>query len=84
MGAAVAQPAVGVRGAADGAGIEVKSKEKKFFSEEKNQKTFDCWRWQHAAEGGRLDAAGKRAKVFWFFSSEKNTLLFLVLTQVRQ
>jgi hypothetical protein len=23
-----------------------------FFSEEKNQKTFDCWRWRHAARTG--------------------------------
>jgi hypothetical protein len=49
-------------------------KGKKFFSEEKNQKTFDCWR------GGLLPGLAdqlqqaKQSKVFWFFSSEKNML----------
>jgi hypothetical protein len=43
---------------------------KVFFSGEKNQKTFVCW-------GGAMRPvlAGKVAKVFWFFSSEKNCFL---------
>jgi hypothetical protein len=44
-----------------------------FFSEEKNQKTFNpgCTR----LSGHGLDLyAGADIKVFWFFSSEKNIL----------
>jgi hypothetical protein len=50
--------------------------ERMFFSEEKNQKTFFCWWLRHAARAGRSVAAGAIAKVFWFFSSEKNCFLF--------
>jgi hypothetical protein len=55
-----------------------------FFSEEKNQKTFI----PTPAENARLRAAGlgiaSRAKVFWFFSSEKNCFLnFLLLLASR-
>jgi hypothetical protein len=43
-------------------------------AEEKNQKTFIFWRnLQHIGHGLNL-SAGAGAKVFWFFSSEKNIL----------
>jgi CubicO group peptidase (beta-lactamase class C family) len=50
-----------------------------FFSEEKNQKTFNsplaeaCRPWPDNGE------VAKKAKVFWFFSSEKNILLACLL-----
>jgi hypothetical protein len=53
-------------------GSEVKGLRKQFFSEEKNQKTFVCWRLRHVAFAGQQVAMGAGEKVFWFFSSEKN------------
>jgi hypothetical protein len=45
-----------------------------FFSEEKNQKTFTFPPLPpYPAMAGRLELAPK-LKVFWFFSSEKNSL----------
>jgi hypothetical protein len=47
-----------------------------FFSEEKNQKTFEsapaytCRPWPDKGE------AAEKVKVFWFFSSEKNSFTF--------
>jgi hypothetical protein len=46
-----------------------------FFSEEKNQKTFMFLRFQLAGHGLSV-AVGEEVKVFWFFSSEKNMLLY--------
>jgi hypothetical protein len=48
-----------------------------FFFEKKNQKTFTFWRTRW---GWR---ACKLAKVFWFFSSEKNTFLFGLVSAMR-
>jgi hypothetical protein len=45
-----------------------------FFSEEKKQKTFIFLAAAGLAPGNTL-AADEGAKVFWFFSSEKNTFL---------
>ncbi len=46
-----------------------------YFSEEKNQKTFmSCARPSLSGHGLKLYASGD-AKVFWFFSSEKNFFL---------
>jgi hypothetical protein len=55
----------------------IDSVRKQFFSEEKNQKTFalDAIPKQIAHDLNRH--AGVRAKVFWFFSSEKNCFLKL-------
>jgi hypothetical protein len=47
--------------------------ERKFFSEEKNQKTFIFWASGKIPDlAGNVEAVGD-AKVFWFFSSEKNS-----------
>jgi hypothetical protein len=43
-----------------------------FFSEEKNQKTFDLRRFLDRGRGRDL-AAGAGIKVFCFFSSEKKS-----------
>jgi hypothetical protein len=48
-----------------------------FFSEEKNQKTFMSCSSTLAGHGPDL-STGAEAKVFWFFSSEKNTLPLLL------
>jgi hypothetical protein len=58
-------------------------KRKPFFSEEKNQKTFAPA--PAGKVGARADRSGisPKAKVFWFFSAEKNcflTALFLLST----
>jgi hypothetical protein len=45
-----------------------------FFSEEKNQKIFIFWCNPQSIDYSRHLAAGVGAKVFWFFSSEKNSL----------
>jgi hypothetical protein len=52
-----------------------------FFSEEKNQKTFML----APADGYRpwpVCIRQRRAKVFWFFSSEKNILACLAFPEV--
>jgi hypothetical protein len=45
-----------------------------FFSEEKNQKTFAISAASPLSGHGRQVSAGVGTKVFWFFSSEKNSL----------
>jgi hypothetical protein len=49
---------------------------KKFFSEEKKPKDFYFLRSPHLSGHGPDLSAGADSKVFWFFSSEKNTLHF--------
>jgi hypothetical protein len=45
-----------------------------FFSEEKNQKTFIFWLLPNSPAMSRIYPWAPEAKVFWFFSSEKNIL----------
>jgi hypothetical protein len=47
-------------------------REKMFFSEEKNQKTFVCSPAQKAGDMSEASGIASRAKAFWFFSSKKN------------
>jgi len=49
---------------------------KMFFSEEKNQKTFDSSVLFHSPAKSRIYQWVPETKVFCFFSSEKKTLLF--------
>jgi hypothetical protein len=51
-----------------------KDKRKIFFSEEKKQKTFANWTSRNNQHAAVID--GLIIKVFWFFSSEKNSLPF--------
>jgi hypothetical protein len=46
-----------------------------FFSEEKNQKTFISPPLPRGEAMARIFAQAQDSKVFWFFSSEKNTFL---------
>jgi hypothetical protein len=47
-----------------------------FFFEKKNQKTFISWWCPRKDAENCLDRwSGEGTKVFWFFSSEKNTFL---------
>jgi len=46
----------------------MKEVRKVFFSEEKKQKTFIFWCSRHVPQRG--------TKVFWFFFSKKNILIF--------
>jgi hypothetical protein len=46
-----------------------------FFSEEKNQKTFMSYASSGASLHGPAFVQAEKAKVFWFFSSEKNFFL---------
>jgi hypothetical protein len=43
-----------------------------FFSEEKNQKTFNSAVLSNSPAMSRIYPWAPEAKVFWFFSSEKN------------
>jgi hypothetical protein len=47
---------------------------KAFFSEEKKQKTFIFSALPNAPATSRIYPRAPEAKVFWFFSSEKNSL----------
>jgi hypothetical protein len=48
-----------------------------FLSEEKNQKTFTSCASSTLPATTRIYQLSKEAKVFWFFSSEKNVLAVL-------
>jgi hypothetical protein len=49
-----------------------------FFSEEKNHKTFICSTLPNYPAMSRVHPRAPEVKVFWFFSSEKNSLAYFL------